>query len=312
MDENNPRPVVVAVGHDPMESAISFAAAEAASAGCGVHLVHVVHLLARGPEVAMVSELDLERAGRLALDRALAQARGQVGERGPVTSELVVAGSVVPGITAAAGDATMIVLQHRELSRATRVITRSVASGVAAHARVPVVSVPSSWTPGTYGRAPTVTVGVDVADRSGPVLRAAVAAARARGAVLRVIHTWNLPAGYDDIVTTSAEYTSWADRAADELRAALEDLVDDRPDVPVQVEAERGHPADVLLDAGRASDLLVLGRHDPLLPMGSHLGPVVRAVLREARCPVLLVDPEPSGRRHLGHGEASSGVARSA
>ena len=309
MDENNRSPVVVAVGHDPMESAISFAATEAARAGCGVHLVHVLHLLAQGPEVALLSEIDLERAGRLALNHALELARDQVGEGSPVTSELVVGGPVVPGIVDAAGvDATMIVLEHRDLSRAARIVTRSVASGVAAHARVPVVSVPSSWAEGTYGRAPTVTVGVDVPDRSGPVLRAAVAAARARGAVLRVVHTWNLPTGYDDIIVSPEEHTTWSDRAAGEIEAALDALAEDLSDVPVQIAAQRGYAADVLLDASRSSDLLVMGRHDPLLPMGSHLGPIVRAVLREARCPVLLVDPQRAGRRHLGRDRASGGV----
>jgi nucleotide-binding universal stress UspA family protein len=105
------------------------------------------------------------------------------------------------------------------------------------------------------------------------------------------------------------ETTTWSDRANAEIQAALDGLAEDLSDVPVQVAAQRGYAADVLLDASRASDLLVMGRHDPLLPMGSHLGPIVRAVLREARCPVLLVDPERSGRRHLGRDRASGGVA---
>ena len=47
MTEQNPNPVVVAVGHDPIDAALAFAAGEAARAGCGLHLVHAVHLLAR-------------------------------------------------------------------------------------------------------------------------------------------------------------------------------------------------------------------------------------------------------------------------
>jgi hypothetical protein len=29
------------------------------------------------------------------------------------------------------------------------------------------------------------------------------------------------------------------------------------------------------------------------MPFGSHLGPVLRQVLREAKCPVLVVEPSP-------------------
>jgi hypothetical protein len=45
------------------------------------------------------------------------------------------------------------------------------------------------------------------------------------------------------------------------------------------------------VDASAASSLLVVARRDPLMPFGSHLGPVVRQVLREAECPVMVVEP---------------------
>ncbi|HRD59830.1 MAG TPA: universal stress protein, partial [Nocardioides sp.] len=41
-------------------------------------------------------------------------------------------------------------------------------------------------------------------------------------------------------------------------------------------------------DAGDVSDLLVLGRRHHLLPLGTHLGPVARAALDHASCPVLI------------------------
>jgi nucleotide-binding universal stress UspA family protein len=46
-----------------------------------------------------------------------------------------------------------------------------------------------------------------------------------------------------------------------------------------------------VLDAAETSDLLVVGRRHHLLPLGSHLGPVVRAALDHGTCPVL-VTPE--------------------
>jgi nucleotide-binding universal stress UspA family protein len=49
----------------------------------------------------------------------------------------------------------------------------------------------------------------------------------------------------------------------------------------------------VLVECSADAELLVIGRHDPLVPIGSHIGPVARAVLREATCPVLLATPRP-------------------
>jgi nucleotide-binding universal stress UspA family protein len=307
MTEQNPNPVVVAVGHDPIEAALAFAAGEAVRAGCGLHLVHVVHLVALGPEMVLVAETDLERAGRQALNAALERARDIV-EGVPVTADLRI-GAVVPTLVDMASNARMIVLQRRDLSSMMRVVTRSVSSGAAAHARVPVVSVPSHWSPAdTHGDVPTVTVGVDVPERAEQVLRAAAAEAKSRGAVLRVVHTWSFPSAYDDIILNRTESPEWIARATAEIQTAIDALGDDVAGVPVQIEARHAYPADALIEAGRETELLVIGRHDPLLPIGSHLGPIARAVLREAECPVLLVDPQPS-RRWKRHSQKATDTA---
>jgi nucleotide-binding universal stress UspA family protein len=52
--------------------------------------------------------------------------------------------------------------------------------------------------------------------------------------------------------------------------------------------------ADALLEACRSASLLVVGRHRHTIPLGPHLGSVVRAVLRHATCPVMVVDPVPA------------------
>jgi nucleotide-binding universal stress UspA family protein len=58
------------------------------------------------------------------------------------------------------------------------------------------------------------------------------------------------------------------------------------------------------VEASERSDVLVLGRRHHLLPIGSHLGPVARAVLDRAQCPVLMAPEEredlaPSVQAHL-------------
>jgi nucleotide-binding universal stress UspA family protein len=300
MTEQNPNPVVVAVGTDGMDAAMGYAAAEATRLGCGLHLVHVVHVLPQGPEMVSADVTDYERVGRQTLNAALRLARELIGDDTLVTGDLLF-GGVVPKIVEAAANARMVVLQHRDLSRLRRVVTRSVASGVAAHARVPVVSVPESWSAGHEREtSPTVTVGVDVAENAGEVLRIAIEAARARGATLHVLHTWSFPSAYDDIIMNRVDDDEWAPRATAEVQAALDGLGDQGRGLPVRIEAKHMKPAEALIRASQDADLVVIGRHDPLTPLGSHLGPVARAVLAGAECPVLLADPRP-GRRRNGH-----------
>ena len=87
-------------------------------------------------------------------------------------------------------------------------------------------------------------------------------------------------------------------RRDDFLLLAREELVRDAQlpasvceRVPCTFEVRWGKVAEVLVDVSAASSLLVLARRDPLLPFGSHLGPVVRQVLRDAECPVMVVEP---------------------
>lgn len=295
MNELDVRPVVVAVDSaDDFDAALRFGAAEAATQGCGLHLVHAYHVLPTGPEMPLLEfEVvdDLATANlRAAVEHATNVLHGQV----PVTSRLI-RGPIVQSIVDASADARLIVLQRRDRSRTERVVTRSTSSGVAARAHVPVVSVPSHWT-GDQGPGGVVTVGVDVPARSHALLREALLAARFRQASLRVVHTWWSPGYYDDVIMNRLGGEGWVSETAVEIQAELALLHDEFPDVPVQVDIQHGRPADTLVEASRTSSLVVVGRHDPLIPLGSHLGPVARAVLQKAVCPVLLAPPTQAHR----------------
>lgn len=306
MSEQNPEPVVVAIGLDPMDAALTYAADEAVRAGCGLHLVHVVHHLAQGPEMPLVESVDLEHVARRTLRAAEERARVLFPSELPVTTELLW-GSLVPSLVKAGARARVIVLQRRPLSRVVRMVTRSVSSGVAAHAEVPVVSVPARWAPtGSSEDEQTVTVGVDVAEGSEEVLRVALDAARRRGARLRVLHAWSLPSAYSDIIMSRTEAAEWEERAAREIRSVLARLGDESAGSSIDIDVRSASPSDALVEAGRTSELLVIGRHDPVVPIGSHLGPVARAVLQEATCPVLLVHARPRHRWGIGRHHATS------
>jgi nucleotide-binding universal stress UspA family protein len=105
---------------------------------------------------------------------------------------------------------------------------------------------------------------------------------------------WSFPAAYDDLALSITEVEETNKLAATEIQHAIDGFASEMQDVPYRLDVRRAPVADALLEAGKTSDLLVVGRHDSRIPLGSHLGPVARAVLREAECPVLLVDPRPA------------------
>lgn len=305
MSQENPRPVVVAVGNDPVDSALEYAAAQALREHCGLHVLHAVHVTPTGPELVLLDFAEVEQIGHATLHAAVERAEDLLGDQVPLTHELV-RGPVVSSILEATADARVVVLQRRDLTRMMRAVTRSVSSGVAAHAHVPVVSVPTGWTETNHYGEQVVTVGVDIPERCAAVLAVAAAEARSRGARLHVLHTWWFPSVYDDIIMSRVENDAWADRAREEIQGVLDGLGDVVEGIRVEIEARHAHPADALIDAGRDSVLLVVGRHDPLVPVGSHLGPVARAVLREATCPVLLANPTHAHRGSPSHHHGSA------
>jgi nucleotide-binding universal stress UspA family protein len=296
MPEENPNPVIVAVGTDPMASALRFAVTEARRAGCGVHLVHAVHHVHDGPEFVLVTESDHERLGRQVLGAALEEARDYAEGVVPVTCELVM-GAPVPALVAAGDDGRMLVLAHRDLSRVKRFVTRSITSGVAARARVPVVSVPQHWAPGRFSPAEaTVVVGVDVPERSEELLRMAVHLGAARLASVQVVHAWQFANSYSEIGASREDEERRGKQTAADIQHVLDGLGDVVTGVPIHIDVRHARAADTLVEASNDTDLVVIGPHDPLVPVGSHVGPVARALLQAAECPVLIAGTRPHHR----------------
>ncbi len=290
-----PRPVVVALGDEPADAALAFAVDEARRRGCGVHVLHVAHALAQGPEMVLVQSVDVEAVGHRSLREALDHCRHLAGQDITVTGRLLV-GAVVHGLLDAMADLEgprMLVLQHRDLSRVHRLVWRSTTTRLAARLQAPLVSVPAGWsaTPGPEDETRVVTAGVDVPARSDAVLRAAVDAARVRGSRLVLVHAWSLPGALDDPSLARSHGERLAVQDAEEIRERLTELGLDLEDVVIEVRTPEAPAAERLVEASRSSSLLVLGKHDPVIPLGSHLGPVTGAVVRDAECPVLLVDP---------------------
>jgi nucleotide-binding universal stress UspA family protein len=84
----------------------------------------------------------------------------------------------------------------------------------------------------------------------------------------------------------------------------IEDLVrsvkaDQAPDAEIRVEVVVGLAARVLLDRCAGADMLVLGTASDTPGAGRPVGPVIRACLRRAPCPVVVISAaqDPAQRR---------------
>lgn len=281
------RPIIVAVGDsDVHEAGLHFAAAEALRDDRPLHLAHVIHRPQGlvGPDHVLVPSDAAELAGRTLLEAQAIRARVLTAGRVPVRTFLR-RGTVVRELAELSRGADHLVLQHRQLDPPSRVFTGTVGAGVAACAPVPVVSVPELWS--GPARAPQVSVGLDGLRGDEPLLERAFTEAELRGASLTLVHAWFLPALYDDAVLDRLALHRWRD----EVRERLLDKVDrwrpSYPTVDIRVEAPHLRRADALVEASGRSDLLLLG-HRRAHGAGQ-VGAMTRAVLREARCPTVVV-----------------------
>jgi len=280
--------VVLGVGADGFDSALAFAIEEARRTGRPLHLVHVLQF---PPGDAYVGAYDgVLDSARATLDDAMAEAAELGAPDVAVTAQLIDTGSVVEDLVRRTEGASLLVLQHRALSRVKRVFVGSMVHGVAGRADVPVVSVPEGWDPAEPTRG-IVTVAVQDPVEAPAILRAGFVEARARRARLVVLHAWWLASGFDVVVVDGRIRDEWAARSREEMQPVLTPLREEFSDVEVAVTVRHAPPIEAVLDVAETSDLLVLGRRHHRLPLGSHLGPVVRAALDHGTCPVL-VTPE--------------------
>ena len=273
--------------------AIDFAATEALRLHRGLHLVHGMDVAAAGPEPNGATLARLEDEASAALGAAVRHATAVVGGLVPVTSTLSPA-SVVSAVYASAHDAPLVVVGRRPESRLIHPYVLSVTGGIAARVHVPVVSVPDDWD--EDAAPPHVVVGIDHPEHSVPVLHEAFQAARDRQALLTVVTSWWDPAAYVLDPVGYAAAHGWPERLRAAVEAVLPEVQAEYDDVPVEIHVRKSRPADVLIDASRHACLVVLGRHDPVLPRDSHLGPIGRSVVAEAACPVLLTTPRRQAR----------------
>jgi nucleotide-binding universal stress UspA family protein len=157
-------------------------------------------------------------------------------------------------------------------------------------------------------RQPVVLVGVGGSGAATSALIWAAREAGRRAARLRVVQAWQagprraLYAGTAGGRAGLPSQAAAARRLAADVRAALGDAAG----IDLVTEVLEGAPERVLAGASAGADLLVLGtgrqspvaQVDPLI-VDRPVGPVIRACLSRARCPVVIIGPAAAGELDL-------------
>lgn len=141
-----------------------------------------------------------------------------------------------------------------------------------------------------------VVVGVDGSPQSHRALEWAITEARLRHGHVRVVTGWQFPTATIGLTGMAAELDS-VERLAHQLqRRALTGVR--LEGVSVTTEVHEGPAAEVLLNASRDADLLVVGSHGYGGLTSLLLGSVSNQIAHHAPCPVLIVRPRPAPSPH--------------
>jgi nucleotide-binding universal stress UspA family protein len=263
-----PRRILVGVEDSDCAAALSYAARESRLRGCGVHLVHVVPMVVGGPntpDALVMVNGELHDLGRRIVGAAATTLEHLIDDdERPVSTEIC-HGPVAATLIEESANAALVILQHRGMGPDGHPPVLSVTSRVATHAHAPVIAVPAGWSEPDPGMKRVVTVGIGDGSESGRLVEVAADEAARLGATLRIVHA------EDD--------------------AELDEIVDEVLPGPNEYVVSDDEPSDALLAQVEDTSLFVVGRRRPRLPLGRHLGPAVRSLLRLSPVPVMVVGP---------------------
>ena len=113
----------------------------------------------------------------------------------------------------------MVVLGREDAGWLERLVTGATTIGVASRSARPTIAVPPDWTepPGTR----PVVVGLKSTDHARGLLCRGFETAAGRGAPLVVLHAWELPSGYDDLIADRVGREEWHARLAAQIEPHL-------------------------------------------------------------------------------------------
>lgn len=144
-----------------------------------------------------------------------------------------------------------------------------------------------------------IVVGVKGSASSLAALRWAAAEARLRRTTLHAVHAWEPAARYASYAILADRPASGQERrhAQDDLAAIMRAAFGAQLPADITAEVVEGMAERVLVDRSQAASLLVLGTAADAGTTGRPAGPVIRACMRSARCPLVIITAPAAARR---------------
>jgi nucleotide-binding universal stress UspA family protein len=133
----------------------------------------------------------------------------------------------------------------------------------------------------------TIIVGVDGSDSSTAALRWACEQARRTDSTIDAIGAWGWPMSFGAAIPIPDGYDPAADTLT-MLATVIEPLAAEFPSVTIRPFVLEGHAADVLVEASRHADLLVVGNRGHGEFSGLFIGSVSHHCASYAHSPVLI------------------------
>ncbi|HEX8803923.1 MAG TPA: universal stress protein [Acidimicrobiales bacterium] len=234
-------------------------------------------------------ENDVEADARAALDAVVDRVLGP--DAAARVSRGLVRDRPARALVEASEGAELLVVGARGGGGFRHLLLGSVSEHCLHHARCPVAVIHAGADAGPDEGPGRVVVGVDGSEDGRRALTWALDEARARGAVLEVLHAWQPPlaAAYPVGPLLSSTVDPLDDAARTTLDGELDDLDLGGLPAPVERTVVCEGAAGALIDASKAAGLVVVGARGVGGFRGLLLGSVGAQVAHHAACPVVVV-----------------------
>lgn len=261
--------VVVGVdGSSSSDDALVQAAREAQRRRATLRVVHATGW----PVRPMYAPLDMSPLHRMAHDAAQ-QARSVAPD--VEVTDTVAIGGAVSVLTTESRAADLMVVGSRGAGGFAGMLLGSTAASLVAHCECPVMAVRGQPDP-----TGPVVLGVDGSPHGEEAIEFAFAEAALRGAEILAVHAW-LPD-----YATAGTGVEGPERL---LALAVAGRTERYPDVVVRQEVASGDTREVLIEASKTAQLMVVGARGRGGFTGLLLGSVSQALLHHAHCPLTVV-----------------------
>ncbi len=208
--------------------------------------------------------------------------------------------------TVETGDATAVLLELSKTAELMVIGSRShggflgrllgtVSTSLPAHSHCPTIAVPQSYAerveaePQLLDDLRSVVVGSDGSDEARLAMLQAADEANRRGAKLTLVNALTPYTGALNWVPAAVDFEALYQEIADLQRKAAQWLRGFFPELEIEFKLIDGSPAKVLLEAGKESDLLVVGTRGRGGIAGMLLGSTSQAILHNTEVPVMIV-----------------------